>query len=89
MFKPIEIDLTPGKLVKFGRKIDSKRESTRLSRDQQIAHNASALVENSNDQDCSNITLSNQIIGFRSKVVSRSHAELWLGKDRQVFYDFL
>jgi hypothetical protein len=78
MFKPIEMDLVPGQIVKFGRKIDAKKESNRLSRDQQISFNASSLSEDDN-----------QILAFRSKVVSRSHAELWLGKDGQVRYYIL
>lgn len=72
------MDLVPGRRVKFGRKIDAKKESNRLSREQQISFNASSLSEDEH-----------HILAFRSKVVSRSHAELWLGKDGQVGYCIL
>jgi hypothetical protein len=108
MFKPIEFDLRQGTLVKFGRKIDSMKESTsRWSRDEQIANNAcfvpftvqhnglaggneerneTSAAEETPTEDTPPTQNAKQLIAFRSKVVSRAHAELWLGKDGQVYF---
>ena len=108
MFKPMEFELSQGTLVKFGRKIDSKKESSsRWSRDDQIANNACygplgsleapekdsapvSVTEEGTPAASSSAAAAQksckQRIAFRSKVVSRAHAELWLGKDGQVYF---
>jgi hypothetical protein len=133
VFKPIELDLGPGSLLKFGRKIDSKKEGpgggSRWTRDEQIAQNASVQelgqtvapltnvgtealqdrlerlsislqgpnqgptlgpvqepVQEPKVTPLPNAQQARQLISFRSKVVSRSHAELRIDKDGQVFF---
>ena len=95
VFKPIEMDITSGMTVKIGRKIDSKKEgnSVKMSREEHVANNASLQPlqgntafpdEVSSDMDIS--SCKSELISFRSKVVSRSHGEIWLGKDGQVYF---
>jgi hypothetical protein len=83
LFTPVEQRLEFGKVIQIGRKIDRNRDSNRgTTREDRAAHNVSldsahmtASKENKTAQGC---------IAFRSKVVSRNHAEMWVGKDGQV-----
>ena len=69
IFAPVELYIRPYKVFGIGRKIDKTKQSYReMSREDRALNN----VHSSTDDAC---------INFRSKVVSRSHAEMWLGKD--------
>lgn len=73
VFAPVELFLSPGVVYSIGRKIDKVKTSKTISRDDRASNNVLVDAE----QPC---------INFRSKVVSRAHAELWVGKDLQVYF---
>ena len=76
LFTPVEERLEYGKVIHIGRKIDRTKDPYRGT------HNVSLDPANmtSNQEELS----IEKCIAFRSKVVSRHHAEMWVGKDGQV-----
>lgn len=81
IFSPLELFLKPGQKYEIGiaksngigRKIDKTKPTIKATTREERAAN------NVNFSDETGIT-------FRSKVVSRSHAEIWVGKDYQVYF---
>ena len=82
LFTPVETKVTLGRIVQIGRKIDRSKEQRGSTREDRAAHNVSLDASHMSATEC----LTNcDCISFRSKVVSRHHAELYLGKDGVVF----
>ncbi|KAI8911675.1 hypothetical protein EDD86DRAFT_202997 [Gorgonomyces haynaldii] len=74
MFSPAEVELLVGQTFKVGRKIDRVKLQKAVTREERNQNNVQVTTE------------PEHMIAFRSKVVSRSHAELWAGKDGQVYF---
>jgi hypothetical protein len=81
LFTPVEKKIRYGSLIHIGRKIDRSRDPHRgTTREDRAAHNVSFDVNH-----MSGIEGIQECISFRSKVVSRHHCELWVGKDGVVW----
>ncbi|KAJ3057270.1 hypothetical protein HK097_009929 [Rhizophlyctis rosea] len=98
-FPPVEKDLRPGTLVRIGRKVDKRADKEkdgerghRSRRDK--SNNVSEGAEEMETGDVNNggggATTGDrkriEFIAFRSKVVSRTHAELWAETDGQIYF---
>ncbi|KAJ3343575.1 hypothetical protein HDU91_000364 [Kappamyces sp. JEL0680] len=87
LFSPVEKKITPGTVVQIGRKIDRNKEAHRgTTREDRAINNVStdpSHMSLSDKDGTGNVNPIQNCIAFRSKVVSRHHAELWMGKDNQ------
>eukprot|EP00842_Homolaphlyctis_polyrhiza_P006830 jgi/Hompol1/736/HPOL_000930-RA len=121
LFNPVEHDISPGTVLRVGRKVDrAGKDQKPASREQRAANNVSlsedpvsagfvassaspvpaappaapsassapvvgspSAEQDSVAQEAGRSTL---YIAFRSKVVSRAHAEIWVGKDGQIYF---
>lgn len=82
LFSPVEINVVQGTVIHIGRKIDRSKDRVRgTTREDRAANNVSTDVSHMSAETDSGIR---ECIAFRSKVVSRHHAEIWVGKDGQV-----
>ena len=83
LFTPVEEKLDYGQVIHIGRKIDRNKDPFRGStREDRAAHNVS--LDPTNMTSSQEDLIIDKCIAFRSKVVSRHHAEMWVGKDGQV-----
>jgi hypothetical protein len=79
LFTPVEKKVKYGNIVHIGRKIDRSKDPNRgTTREDRAAHNVSLEANHMSGLDGNNTP---ECISFRSKVVSRHHAEMWVGKD--------
>lgn len=84
LFTPVEIKVKYGTVIQIGRKIDrSKERVNRVGREDIAANNVSLDINHMSTQT---ENPSGKCIAFRSKVVSRHHAEILVGKDSQMFF---
>lgn len=92
-FNPVEVELKTGFVLKIGRKVDRGDVATRqrpTTRQDRAANNVSIATDAqqagfvSGQSDTPTVSPNCYYLAFRSKVVSRSHAELWIGKDGMV-----
>lgn len=82
LFSPVEKKITNGNVIQIGRKIDRSKDQNRgTTREDRAAHNVSLDVNHMSADKYGN---THECIAFRSKVVSRHHAEIWVEKDGQV-----
>ena len=74
LFTPVELELEPGRIYKLGRKVDKQKPGSKnMSRDERSSNNVQ-------------VTHDDPSVTFRSKVVSRSHGEIWVDKQGQVYF---
>ncbi|RKO90536.1 hypothetical protein BDK51DRAFT_31475, partial [Blyttiomyces helicus] len=92
-FAPVEKDVYPNTIVRIGRKVDRSKDKPGVRRGDKFNNVAEAPEEmdgsaagRGEDKVAGkNATASRKIeyVAFRSKVVSRTHAELWIDKEGQ------
>ncbi|KAJ3276350.1 hypothetical protein HDV01_004973 [Terramyces sp. JEL0728] len=85
LFTPVEKKVVYGNIVQIGRKIDRSKDTHRgTTREDRAAQNVSTDYNHmSSDKDGKT---NYDCVAFRSKVVSRHHAEIWVGKDEQLYF---
>lgn len=87
LFSPVEKKICYSTVIQIGRKIDrSKDQPKGTTREDRAFNNVSVDINHlSNaDRDPDSVN-TGECIAFRSKVVSRHHAELMVGKDGQAY----
>lgn len=85
IFSPVEKIISLGTVVHIGRKIDRSKDGLRgTSREDRAQNNVSVDVSHMSTADKDGHNTPEDCIAFRSKVVSRHHAEIYVGEDKQV-----
>jgi hypothetical protein len=85
IFSPVEKFITQGTVIQIGRKIDRSKDGLRgTTREDRAQNNVSVDVTHMSTDKKPGHNTPEDCIAFRSKVVSRHHAELYVGEDKQV-----
>jgi pSer/pThr/pTyr-binding forkhead associated (FHA) protein len=78
IFTPLELSISPGQVYGIGRKIDKAKPVPRpITREDRATNNVTMIPFGTEEKPS---------ISFRSKVVSRSHAQIWAGKDGLLYF---
>jgi hypothetical protein len=84
IFSPVEKIISQGTSILVGRKIDRSKDVRGSTREDRAQNNVSVDSTHMSTTEKNGYDTPNDCIAFRSKVVSRYHAELFVGEDRLV-----